>query len=97
MLLSFSVAEEPATDAAADISDQIGEVEIAIGVGFGMVSTELDLLDVLLEEPVIDEGVFPLGNQLSFELLGEFHHFPRKSKSLDFEEEEEGEEDGNVG
>lgn len=88
MLLSVSVAEESGTDAGTDVSDQIGEVEIAIGVGFGMVSTELDLLDVLLEEPVIDEGVFPLGNQLSFELLGEFHHFQRKSKSLDFEEED---------
>lgn len=53
-----------------------GETEIGVNVlGLFGYSGKLNLLDVLLELPVIDEGVFPFWDELSFELLGELHHF----------------------
>lgn len=36
----------------------------------------LQPLDVLLELPVVHEGVLPFGHKLALELLGELHHWP---------------------
>ena len=44
---------------------------------------KLNLLDILLELPVIDERLFPFWDELSFQLLGELHHFPGKLKELE--------------
>lgn len=39
---------------------------------------ELDPLDVLLEEPVVDEGLFPLRDKLRLQILRELHHLCRR-------------------
>lgn len=39
---------------------------------------ELDPLDVLLEEPVVDEGLFPLRDKLRLQILRELHHLSRR-------------------
>lgn len=53
-----------------------GETEAVVNILclFGN-SGKLNLLDVFLELPVIDESLFPFWNELSFQLLGELHHF----------------------
>lgn len=63
------VQEKQAIAAVAAASDAVG---VAIGGGGGREGRteegELDLFDVLLELPVVDEGVLPLGDHLRLQL-----------------------------
>lgn len=42
----------------------------------------MDLFEVLLELPVINKGIFPFRNKLSFKLLRELHHLSFQKISL---------------
>lgn len=42
---------------------------------------ELDPLDVLLEEPVVDEGLLPLRDKLRLQILRELHHLRHRLPS----------------
>lgn len=46
--------------------------------GGGGEEGELDPLDVLLEKPVIDEGLLPLRDKLRLQILRELHHLPSR-------------------
>lgn len=63
-------AAAAALAAAVDVIAAVGEARPR--------ERELDLLNVLLELPVVDEGVLPLRDELRLQFLGELHHSRRR-------------------
>lgn len=72
--LSFLIEiEQLVTDFLGDKANRIknGDTEISdcIGVLFVVDSCKLDLLNLFLELPVVDKGIFPFWDKLSLKLL----------------------------